>query len=323
MNYLRYKPIDYLDKVWEKINNKIRPIKKRRRLDFLDFKKEIINEKDNKNNVPKLIFAIDDLCSLGRNFWEADFGGKENGNVVRSIKYLVNKNYKITAFAIPCPLFKENSELISSYKIRNFEKLPNIFIEWNKKGKIEIAQHGYKHMRLGYRGFSRSMEFEWKNHKKILKEIEEGYEIMNKNYGLIKGFKSPAWSIGQLNGKNELLKVCLNQEKFKYVCLSSPTNGLNYEKHNFSHISLSYPFKNRNIKNIPQNISILTPLNQSKELIKIICDKGGIVSIQTHASIDKNIISDGLSEEDINKIENLYEFAISCGAKESFAREVI
>ena len=178
-------------------------------------------------------------------------------------------------------------------------------------------------MRLGYRGFSRSMEFEWKNHKKILKEIEEGYEIMNKNYGLIKGFKSPAWSIGQLNGKNELLKVCLNQEKFKYVCLSSPTNGLNYEKHNFSHISLSYPFKNRNIKNIPQNISILTPLNQSKELIKIICDKGGIVSIQTHASIDKNIISDGLSEEDINKIENLYEFAISCGAKESFAREVI
>ena len=323
MNYFRYKPIDYLDKVREKISSKFRPIKKRRNLNFLDFKKEIINEKDNKNNVPKLIFAIDDLCSLGSNIWEADFGGKENSDVVKSIKYLVNKEYKITAFAIPCPFFKETSELISSYQIRNFEKLPNIFIEWHKKGIIEIAQHGYKHIRLGFRGFSRSMEFEWKNHQEIFKEIEEGYEIMNENYGLIKGFKSPAWSIGQLNGKNELLKVCLNEEKFKYVCLSSPTNGLNYEKQNYSHINLSSPLKNKNIKNIPQNISILSPLNQSKELIKIICDKGGIVSIQTHASTDKNIVSDGLSKEDMYKIECLYEFAISCGAEKSFARELV
>ena len=149
MSYFRYKPIDYLDKVCEKISSKFRPIEKRRKLNFLDFKKEIINEKDNKNNVPKLIFAIDDLCSLGSNIWEADFGGKENSDVVKSIKYLVNKEYKITIFAIPCPFFKETSELISSYQIRNFEKLPNIFIEWHKKGIIEIAQHGHKHIRLG------------------------------------------------------------------------------------------------------------------------------------------------------------------------------
>lgn len=323
LSLLNRNPIDIFDKTLERFYALRNPIPKRRKISFNDYLQEIKSDYTSDIN-PQLIISIDDLSSLGRNKEELDMGGRENGDVVNSLEMLLKNNLKITAYTIPKPCFKKSSEKISDYFNRADYKLSREIIDWTLRDKLEIAQHGYRHIRTNKRGFARSMEFEWKESNNIKEEIIEGYKSILKNEIDIYGFKPPAWSVGQLNGKYELMNAIFNLHLFKYFSLSSPTNGLNYEKHSVSHIHTSKIKKeHKSIKNIPQNISILGSLKQNKELIKIICDKGGIVSIQSHACCDSKIISDGLSNEQCEVIIELSEYAISQGAKIVFAKEAI
>tara|TARA_Y100001968_G_scaffold216649_1_gene199395 strand:+ start:9393 stop:10370 length:978 start_codon:yes stop_codon:yes gene_type:complete len=315
-------PIDIADKTVGKLLSFIKPVAKRRKIDFKEYFNEIESE-TGLGNEPRIILSIDDLSSLGSKQNEIDMGGKVNGKIIESFNYMINNDIKITAYTIPKPCFQKCSENISSYIDRDFESLQNIFLEWSKNNIIEIAQHGYKHIRKDIRSIARSMEFEWKDSNSISKDIKAGYELLKGNDIRICGFKPSAWSIGQFDGKYELMKSIEKFDQFKYFSLSSPTNGLNYTSHKTSHI---HPFiikrGDRTIKNIPQNISILTPYKQNKELIKLICDKGGIVSIQSHAIVDSEIISDGIKIQECEKIIELCNYAKSIGAKMVFARDI-
>ena len=315
-------PIDFADKLRGRLIRAFKPIKRRRTISHSDYINEILLEEDCKNE-PSLLIAIDDLSSLGFNNGEIDMGGKNNGEILNNFKYLLNMDLKITAFTIPKPCFKKNSEKISSYIDRDYIKLQEQFIYWAKLGMIEIAQHGYKHIRNDNKSFSRSMEFEWQENIKITDDIIKGYKLLKSNDIKINGFKPPAWSIGQLDGKFKALDSILNLNFYDYVALSSPTNGLNYITKSVSHIHpTNLKGKTSLTRNIPQNISILSPINKSKELIKLICEKGGIVSIQSHACMNKNIIADGLSNEHCERIKDLSDYAISLGAKTLLAKDI-
>tara|TARA_B100001027_G_C16260543_1_gene329179 strand:- start:1456 stop:2433 length:978 start_codon:yes stop_codon:yes gene_type:complete len=316
-------PIDIFDKGSERIYSIFSAIPKRRKLVFEDYLKEIRSDYSS-DKTPQLIIAIDDLSSLGLNKDELDMGGNENGEIIKSFDHLLKNKLKITAFTIPNPCFKKSSENISNYFKRENFKLSDSIINWSLENKIEIAQHGYKHIRTGRRGYARSMEFEWKDYETINQEIIQGHKLILKNQVQINGFKPPAWSIGQLNGKYELINAILKLNLFSYCSLSSPNNGLNYKNYSASHIHIKRIERNKkSIKNIPQNISIISPLEQSKELINIICEKGGIVSIQSHACLNPKIIADGLSLSHCERIIELSDYAISQGAKIIFAREAI
>lgn len=315
-------PIDVVDKFCGKITRFLNPITKRRKITFDEYKNEIINEPSNDLK-PKIIFAVDDLSSLGSIKNEIDMGGKVEGEIIKAYKLLITEGLKITSYVIPKPCFKKSSELLSSYINRDSFPLQNDFVDWNKKGFIEIAQHGLKHMRLDGNNFCRSMEFEWKKKGKISEEIIQGYKYLSQQFEGISTFKPPAWSVGQLNSRYSLVKSLLELNYFKYVSLSSPTNGVNYKNHILSHIHPStIKIGTKEIRNIPQNISVLTPIKQSKELIKIICDKGGIISIQTHACLDSNIIADGLSLQHCNVALELTEYAKKMGASISLTKDL-
>ena len=88
----RNHPIDIFDKGFERIYSLFSPISKRRKLVFEDYFKEIKSDYSS-DKTPQLIISIDDLSSLGRNKDELDMGGKEDGEIIKSIDHLFFYNH--------------------------------------------------------------------------------------------------------------------------------------------------------------------------------------------------------------------------------------
>ena len=86
---IKSNPIDVVDKFYGKIKQFINPIPKRRKIAFNEYKNEIMNE-PNIDTEPKLIFAVDDLSSLGSMQNEIDMGGKIEGEIIKAYKLLIN-----------------------------------------------------------------------------------------------------------------------------------------------------------------------------------------------------------------------------------------
>ena len=97
----------------------------------------------------------------------------------------------------------------------------------------------------------------------------------------------------------------LKEFNFEYVCLSSPSNGLNYREKRTSYL---YPENINGLFNIPQNISILWNLQTIYKIIDLIVLKRGIINIQLHYTPRNKYIMDGLCDDVIEKLERILEY---------------
>jgi len=322
------KLLDVFDKASEKALNMLSPILQRRRLTQDEYLCELRNERHHKHNIhikPSLIISVDDLCSLGRNAGEADMGGRQSDEVFTALSFLHDKGLKLALYLIPYPAFKSNPELLSSHSKVASPFIPDHLLELSNSSRVQILQHGFRHMRLGVRGRNRSMEYEWQSSYDIDRNICSGYIHLLTQGIVAKGFKPPAWSVGQLDGSYEMLKSRRLYD-FDTVSLSSPANGLNYSNHAVSHIYPQYLFEpatTRSVVNLPQNLSLLWDLEYSKKVIKLISERRGLLSLQTHASVDSKIISDGLCHVDMEKLLRLADYANKCGYNPILPQEII
>ena len=272
-------------------------------------------KKENQDLFDKPIFLLsyDDTSMMKKTKYTFDYGGDIDGELNRLFfEFLEKYPYlKHTLFFVPNPIFiKEGltSKTIKQdiYNIDRFD-LSNPFLkrlkELEKEGIIEISLHGYNHINTKIKNYYSAFEFEFLNEFEAKEEIKKGLNSLNRFFK-IEGFKPPAWGMGQLSGSYYLIDI-LNDFDFKYVCLSSPTNGLNYEKKQVNYI---YPQEIDGLFNIPQNISILWDLEYIYKLIDLIVEKKGIINIQLHYTLSHKLLEDGICKKNIEKLSKIIEY---------------
>jgi hypothetical protein len=264
-------------------------------------------------NKPIFLLSYDDTSMMKKSETTLDYGGNFNGELNKLFfEFIDNYPYlKHTLFFVPNPVFiKEGltSKTIEKdiYNIDNFSK-ENEFIskliKFESEKIIEIALHGYNHVNTKINDYYSAFEFEFLTKEEAKVKIDKGLDSLKK-YFKIFGFKPPAWGMGQLSGTYYLTKV-LKEYNVDYVCLSSPTNGLNYEKKKVSYI---YPEIIDNLFNIPQNISILWDLEYIYKIIDLIVQKKGIINIQLHYTLSHIYLKDGICYDNINKLSKIIEY---------------
>lgn len=315
------KPVDFCDKLLSRTFQYFSPVSKRRRLAFDEYINELKDEPF-VSKASKFILSIDDLSPLGIDSNEADLGGISGSQVSMALQILIESEIRPTIYYIPNASFKKSSELISTFSRPIDRELDNKYIDYNKRNLIELSQHGFSHARHTLRGTSRSMEFEWQSTTAINSKINLGYLAMLGQNCEPFGFKPPAWSIGQLNQKFNLLSS-YSLRNYQYLSMSSPTNGLNYQSKSVSHIHLSQ-VKTTDYEyfNVPQNLSILYSYDQARRIIDLIAERGGIINLQTHATMDKSLTADGLSHDELNKILKIYEYINDIGLEHCLTKKI-
>jgi hypothetical protein len=274
-----------------------------------------IKDETSKCNFNKPIFLLsyDDTSMMKESAHTFDFGGDIEGEVNKLFFDFVKKySYlKHTLFFVPNPNFIKTgltSKTIKNdiYNIDNFSIKDGFLLklkELEKKNIIEISLHGYNHINIKIKDYYSAFEFEFLSNTEASEKISRGLKGLEKFFK-IDGFKPPAWGMGQLNGKY-YLKDTLSNFTFNYVCLSSPSNGLNYKK---QQVSLIYPENIDGLFNIPQNISILWELDYIYMIIDLIVEKKGIINIQLHYTVSHALLTDGICKKNIEKLSKIVEY---------------
>ena len=307
----------------ERINRKIKKYyydfilkpETRREFDEHIFLKELENEE--KRDIfkkPILLMSYDDTSLMHKEELTYEYGGDVNSKL-NSIFFNFIEKYpyvKHTLFFVPNPNYTKNGltsktiteDKFNIAKYHQDSELVKKIKTYSKKGVIEIALHGYNHINTKIKDYYSAFEFEFLTNDEAKIKIQKGLSEISQVFRVY-GFKPPAWGIGQLNGKYYLLDV-LKGFKFEYVCLSSPSNGLNYRE---KRASCLYPENINGLFNIPQNISILWNLQTIYKIIDLIVLKRGIINIQLHYTMQNKYIMDGLCDDIIEKLERILEYA--------------
>ena len=217
-----------------------------------------------------------------------DYGGAKNSVLLKRTEHFFKDcpNQKWTFYFVPNPLYRDRPDFSEFLERPYFNIVKNNnhpLISWlhhlTSEGLIEICQHGLHHIRLDppYDFYS-SFEFDFISPLKCFSLVEEGYHSMSKVFE-VKGFKPPAWSCGQLDGRHSLIEALKRGHNFSHLSLSSPSNGLNFEKQITSHI---HGMSCLGSTHVPQNVSILWTEDEIKRVSSAIIKKNGIVNIQLH-----------------------------------------
>ena len=291
--------------------------KKRMNLDY--FKEEnIVRQKLPKNIWPNghksaFVLEFDDFCTKSKKTAEYDYGGDPDSGICLEFEEFLRKNPKVkaTIFTIPNAKFigknyynhktyPENEFLITTPQHKKW-------LSWIKskefKERNEIAVHGLYHLQMEKKNFLPFCEFEFKDEKQSKEAIQKSLYIFKKAALKPVGFKPPTWAIGHNSGF-DFIKA-LKKSKFKYVCLSSPVSGLNWEKKTISNI---FPQKYENMLNIPQNINMNWPIEEIKEKIDEIIRLNGIITPQLHFNEEDNWMSDGIGKRNLAKLQEIIDY---------------
>lgn len=254
-----------------------------------------------------------------------DYGGSVGEGVNKILTDLLDQHpeLKTTLFVVPNARFLNQGGIFygrvkdDRYSLDRPECTP--LAEWFHihSPQIEVATHGYDHLNPKTGLFLAPAEFElMSNTAEIHCRLYGSWEIF-KNIGIEpKGFRPPMWGIGH-NSNLALLRQ-LVEEDFTYVSCSSPLSGLNWDKKRVSNIYPEYfitPLHltdafgyTRNesesrLLNLPQNVSLIWPLEKILSTIDRIAEMGGLVSLMGHANAEDAWMEDGLGPRNIAKIE--------------------
>ena len=264
-----------------------------------------LNDESIGRGDPKYIVSIDDTSLKRQTLLCSDNGGNKEGNVRKYLYQFITAGLKPTIYFIPCPKYTFISDVGRRRENKEFDvniNTENEFILWLKKYEkqqlLEIALHGYEHLNNKVPGYY-SFEFDGLNEGEMEYKLSEGWSALKKSFA-INGFKPPAWSVGNLSdNRKDFIRALQSFGKFKYASLSSPNNGLNYNKKTVSHCHLS---NYSDLINVPQNVSILWEWEKIRRVVDIIVKKRGIVNLQLHSQECSIFFSDGLSTENCKKV---------------------
>ncbi len=302
-------------------NWKLRPVK-RRAFHPLSYLQELSCEPV-RGCLPKpiLLLHYDDICLMdGPEFY--DYGAKPGG--IWDLFISFSKAYpklKHTLFFIPNPIFTETgltSNTISDEPFNVAKANPD---HWLLKAlqheSMEVALHGYHHVQTVYPDFYAPFEFDFLSVESCEERIKQGLEGLSRFFKM-DGFKPPAWSMGQLLGRQQLVEA-LKKYSFEYVCLSSPSNGLNYASRQVSHV---YPCIYDGLFNVPQNISILWELEIIKKVIDVLLEKRGIINIQLHFTETRDALLDGICKRNLEKLAKVIDYLSQYDVQYALTRDV-
>lgn len=316
--FLRKVRRKFFNSLWCKSLN----IRERRSFDLEHLISEIKSEESgNPNSSPGCIVHYDDTSLLNGTDGTLDFGGDLNGDLWRNFQKIMDSfpESKHTLYFVPRPGYKDFSDFShfpfnSKHNLIDHPNHPAIkkLQSLETQGNVEVCLHGLRHVRNWPFDLFSAFEYEFKDQIKIHEMITTGFDDLSSCFE-VHGFKPPAWSCGQLNGKYELENYLQKQghDFFQHVSLSSPSNGLNYEKQQVSHI---YPeLIADNLINIPQNISILWELEDIYRIIDLIISKKGLITIQLHFCMSHKTLRDGLCDHNTDKLLQILEYVKNKG----------
>lgn len=241
-----------------------------------------------------------------------DRGRTENGVLEQILKMTTNWDwFRPILFIVPY-----NSEILDG---RNIFYSKNIIRSINHPSNheriemirdavsnnyISVGMHGYHHNQRNILGYHPYAEFEFSAVAEDLVRLHLMEESF-KNAGLnSRIFKPPAFGIGTFQSK-DFLSALKQLESVKYVCLSTPNNGLNINNHAVSHVNETYL---NSLINIPQNINLLWNYEVIEKVVTEICKVNGIIHPQFHA-VSPKALGDGISELMLSKLEFCWEVA--------------
>lgn len=311
-------------KILKPLNQKKYPITPRRNFSFEVFRNEISLENTlNMFQSSPFIISYDDISFMNGEYGTRNYGGNINDQFMKEFDQFntSNQDLKTTLFFVPSPLYIKASDFGSTLKKEYFSISHNEhhpLIEKLTSPLFEVALHGYHHVRSRPLDYFSAFEFDFVTPEKAEQLLLLGKEKLSKHFE-IKGFKPPAWSTGHLNSSFSLVKA-LAKVEFDYVCLSSPSNGLNWDTKRCSHL---YPtIINKSLFSIPQNLSILWSLEQLKEASDIILSKKGILNIQLHFVESFKYLKDGIDEFNLNKLSDLISYLKTRDHIPSFHKDI-
>lgn len=318
INKLKYISSKIADKLQTKIT-----VCPRRSLSNEKYINEILRDKSNCLN-KKLILSIDDISLKGKTLTTSDNGGDYPSYLYSSLNELIKIGFKPTMFFIAEPKYGyiadssyENKQSFSIAKIDEKPELFNYLRNLCEKNKIEVAQHGLTHHNSKLHGHH-SFEFDGIGSQEIKNKILYGKKILSDAF-VIRGFKPPAWSTGQLLDTQQEFIDVLKDIKYDYVSLSSPTNGLNYSSFQVSHI---HKVEFEGMTHIPQNINILWTKDIIEKTIKAISEKGGIINVQIHFQKANKFLKDGIDLIILEKLKWLYDLSIKLGYEPELSKDI-
>lgn len=272
---------------------------------------EELNCEQKKRPYPIFCVSIDDYFLTYSNYLTHDYGiKKSNGVTDILLEYIENNEwFKPTIFAIAKPTQIYDGRNVFAILRKLFLK-PNSFnpnteslLVLQKNNSIDIAIHGYNHnsnLNLGYLPFC---EFLLISKLERINRINKAKLFFNSLNIKFSGFKPPAWLYSKISNSTELSSIVNEFQGFKYLCLSTPNNGLNQHKFFVSHINTTS--LNEYTHNIPQNINLCWPIDRIISIMSQIVCKNGIVHVQLHYCPD-NVLEDGISPKNLEKIKQIY-----------------
>lgn len=259
---------------------------------------------------------LDDYSAKSLKNDRYDYGGAVGEGVNKLLTQLITDHpeLKMTLFVIPNPRFINSEGTFygrvkdERYSLDRPEYAP--LVNWFKshKDQVEVAAHGYDHLNPKTGLFLAPAEFEFLDKRESRERIQAGMRIL-RELGLgAKGFRPPMWGVG--HNSNFALMRQLPVENFAYVSCSSPLSGLNWDKKRVSNI---YPeiykqgleLENNELLNLPQNVSLIWPIEKILSTIDRIADMGGLVSLMGHANTEDKWMADGIGPRNLAKIETV------------------
>lgn len=294
---------------------------------FLD---ELRNEPaETRYSASPFIISFDDTSLLDGNGCVCDAGGNPEGTTWQLFRDFVREHpyLRHTVYFVPNPRYRTMpaiSDILpdGAYSVANRGKkhpLVSALKAFERSGQVEIALHGYEHVRAYPRDYYSAYEFDFISPEKAATLIEKGYTELASFFS-ISGFKPPAWSVGQLQGECYLTEIVAKSCRFAYASLASPSNGLNYSAKTHSHIHCG---NENGLMLVPQNLSILWDEKTLRQMIDIICERSGIINIQLHFCQATPWLLDGLNTNNLLKLARIANYAIAKGARPMLTREAV
>jgi len=304
------------------------PVTPRRAFSPAIFEEELRREPVNRSATPSpLLISFDDVSLLDGSRGTCDSGGNIGGETWRLFYTFAEEcpQLRHTLYFVPNPRYRlvpDVSDLLPDglFSVASHGEghaLVAALQGMERRGKVEIALHGYEHVRAWPLDYYAAYEFDFIDAVRAARLAARGYEELGCFFD-VRGFKPPAWSVGQLRGNCYLADVVAESKNFRYASLSSPSNGLNYAAYTCSHIHTE---RRGDCVLIPQNLSILWDEAFIRDMIDLICERRGIINIQLHFCPASGLIRDGLSRDNLQKLTRIAGHALSRGARPMLTHE--
>lgn len=286
------------------------------------FEEQLLNEPEFQGDSSSpLIISFDDISLMEAN------GGNMRGSAWSTFAAFMDTfpHLRHTLYFVPRPRYRFMPDVSDIgpediYDVTRHGRTHPLIAALRKAaehGQIEIALHGYEHVRSSPCDYFSAFEFDFLPYHDAQQRITMGFHALQE-YFPITGFKPPAWSCGQLQGTYYLADLIEKNGFFQYASLSSPSNGLNYGGQTVSHIHVSQYGK---LRLLPQNLSILWDEHLLQRYVRIIVARRGIINIQLHFTPASRHLQDGISKENMEKLTRIVAYAQNAGAIPMTSRE--